>query len=202
MPTVDHYAQDIPIPSLADAPNIEAFQALVDALAAPGILRYQNASARAAAIPTPVHGMLTDLIDEDRIDRWDGTRWNPLTPGPWHPFPYAADMSADGGSPGYRYCNGRVEFRGRFRRNSGGQYTTGIDWGLGTMPSGWRVDAFRPFVPAFELGAGIYNGRGEFQTTGMVIINSPPGATSTVNGLHWVSLDNMSYPLDIPPATL
>lgn len=202
MSTTDSWGQGIPAPTLADAPNIEALLAMIDALAAPGILKFQNATARATRITAPVHGMLTDLVDEDRIDRWDGSRWYPITPGPWHALPYGSGMVADGGSPGYRYFNGKVEFRGRVRRSSGGQFTTGTDWTVANMPSGWRPDAFRPFVPAFELGASIYNGRGEFQTSGAIIINVPPGSTSSVDGLHWASLDEHWFPLDTPPTTL
>jgi len=202
MATTDKWGQAVSAPTLSDEPNIEALIATVNALASPGILKFQNATARAAYIPTPVHGMLVDLVDEDRIDRWDGTRWYPITPGPWHAFPYGSGMVADAGSPGYRFCNGRVELRGRIRRSGNGQFTTGTDWVLGTMPAGWRVDATRYFTDAVEIGASIYVGRGEFQTDGRIIHNTPPGSTSTSNGLHWVSLDDMSYPLGTPPATL
>lgn len=202
MTAADGYSQNIPVPSLGDAPNIEALKALVDALASPGILRYQNATARAVAIPTPVHGMLTDLIDEDRIDRWDGTRWNPITPGPWHAFPYATGIGAHSGSPGYRYVNGKVEFRGRFRRTNSGQFTTANDWLLGTMPVGWRPSSYTYWIVPIEMGAGIYYGRAEVHDDGTIIAQTPPGSTSTTNGMHWLGLEDSSYPLDTPPAVL
>ena len=202
MSTTDSLGQNIPVPTLADAPNIEALLALVNGLAGPGILKFQNATARAAAIPTPTHGIPTDLVDEDRIDRWDGSRWFPITPGPWQAFPYGSGIQAHSGSPGYQYVNGRVQFRGRFKLASGGQFTTGTDWLLGTMPLGWRPSSYTYWVVPIEIGAGIYYARAEVRDTGDIIAQTPPGATSTVNGMHWLGLEDHSYSLDTPPTTL
>ncbi|WP_030991771.1 hypothetical protein [Streptomyces sp. NRRL S-1813] len=202
MSTTDSLGQSIPVPTLADEPNIEALLALVNALASPGILKFQNATARAAAIPTPTHGMLTDLVDEDRIDRWDGSRWYPITPGPWHVFPYASGMVADSGSPGYRFVNGTVQFRGRIARQTGGQFTTGTEWLLGTLPVGWRPTTYSYWIVPLEMGAGIYYGRIEARTDGQVVAFTPPGATSSTDGMKWIGMDGQWFPLDTPPTTL
>lgn len=202
MSTTDKWGQALTIPTLSDEPNIEAFVATVNALASPGILSFANATARAANIATPVHGMLTNLVAEDRIDRWDGTRWFPITPGPWHAFPYSSGYGAESGSPGYRFVNGMVQFRGQIRRTNGGQFYTGGPWTAGVMPSAWRPAAYASWPLSVEIGASVYFARGEVQSSGEFVIYTPPGSTSTTNGLHWVSLDAAQFSLDTPPATL
>ncbi|MGW0566062.1 hypothetical protein [Streptomyces tauricus] len=205
MSTLDSYGQNIPAPTLGDEPNIETLIPTVNAVVQRSVMRFQNATARAAVLTgplAPVHGMLTDLIDEDRIDRWDGTRWNPITPGPWHAFPVGSGIVAHSGSPGYRYVNGKVEFRGRFARTGGGQFSTGTDWLIGTMPVGWRPPSYTYWIVPVEIGAGIYYARAEIRDNGQIIAYTPPGATSTTNGMKWLGLEDSSYPLDTPPATL
>jgi len=202
MSKVDIWGQQISGPTLGDEPNIEALLAVINALTERTVMRFATATARAASIPTPVHGMVTSLVAEDRIDRWDGTRWFPITPGPWHAVQFTENHQADSGSPGYRYVNGEVQFRGKSRRVSGGQYYTGGDWTPATMPSGWRPSTVTHRVVAVEMGAGIYYARMEIGTDGSIIVNTPPGASSSSVGLRWVAFDGLTYPLDTPPATL
>lgn len=204
MSTVDKWGQAISIPTLSDEPNIESLVATINALASPGIMTFANATARAASIPTPTHGMLTNLVAEDRIDRWDGTRWFPITPGPWHATSFYSAHAAHSGSPGYRYVNGTVELRGKTQRASGGQYYHGSaeGWNFAEMPTNWRPTTYQHFTQPCELGSSIYSVRIQIATDGVMTIHTPPGSTSTTEGLRWVSMDGISYPLDTPPATL
>ncbi|MGW7350936.1 hypothetical protein [Streptomyces sp. NPDC054784] len=203
MATTDKWGQGISLPTLLDEPNIEALIATVNALASPGIMRFQNATARAASIPSPTAGMVTALVNEARIDWHDGSRWDALTPGPWRAFPFFGAHQANSGAPGYRYVNGQVQLRGKTERTAGGQYYTGGDgWNIGQLPSGWRPSTFQHFSVPTELGASIYSVRLQIATDGTVTIHTPPGATSTSNGLHWVAMDGCAFPLDTPPATL
>ncbi|OKI19305.1 hypothetical protein [Streptomyces sp. CB03911] len=88
MPGIDSFQQSWPYPRLSDAPNIEAqLSALVNAAAAQTNLIYASATARNAAIPTPVAGMETWLIAEARKEVYSGSAWQVYSPsGTWADF--------------------------------------------------------------------------------------------------------------------
>ncbi|MFK0182291.1 hypothetical protein ACIQVR_40775 [Streptomyces xanthochromogenes] len=76
MATTDTFGQSISIPALTDAPNIEAaVSSTINALAQRGIMRFVSASARTAAITSPVEGMQTWLQDTNTMEYYDGTQW-------------------------------------------------------------------------------------------------------------------------------
>ncbi|WP_331445873.1 hypothetical protein [Streptomyces xanthochromogenes] len=75
MATVDKYSQNIPIPALGDAPNIEAAFAAINELVRRAILPYASASARTAAIASPIEGMQAWLQDTNTMTYYDGTQW-------------------------------------------------------------------------------------------------------------------------------
>ncbi|MDX2575901.1 hypothetical protein PV332_10455 [Streptomyces scabiei] len=201
MPGNDGYAQNVSYPVLGDAPNIEtAFQTLVNGVVPLGVLRFSNANARAATLVgdyAPRPGMLTYLVAEDRYEgrMSDGT-WQTLTPGPWQPLTLKSGFSVQSGSPGYRVINGLVHLRGRIRRTNNGQFATGTDWTVATLPASIRPETTQYWVTPVEIGAGIYYGRTQLDyDTGDIVVQTPPGATSTTNGLKWTGLDGLSYSL-------
>ncbi|WP_425837352.1 hypothetical protein [Streptomyces fractus] len=201
MPKNDGYAQNVQYPVLSDAPNIEtAFQTLVNGVVPQTVMRFTNANARAAALVgdyAPRPGMLTYLISEDRYDgRMQDGSWQPLSPGPWIPLTLKSGYSVQSGSPGYRVVNGTVFLRGRIKRTNSGQFSTGTDWIFATLPKSILPSTAQYWVTPVEMGAGIYYGRTELSpTTGELLLVTPPGATSTKNGLTWSGLDGLSYAL-------
>lgn len=201
MPKNDGYAQNVQYPVLSDAPNVEtAFQTLVNGVVPLGTMRFANANARSAALVgdyKPRPGMITYLIAEDRYEgrMADGT-WAPLTPGPWIPLALRSGYSVHSGSPGYRIVNGTVQLRGRIRRTNNGQFGTGTDWVFATLPASVRPSTYSYWITPVEMGAGIYYGRTQLDSdSGELMIQTPPGATSTSNGLKWSGLDGLSYSL-------
>ncbi|MFD9205964.1 hypothetical protein ACFVZM_06750 [Streptomyces sioyaensis] len=201
MPSFDGYSQKVPYPNLTDAADIEtAMQSLVNGVVPQTVMRFASASARAAALVNgfvPKPGMITYLIAEDRYDgRMADGSWQPLSPSGWKPLTPASGMVTQSGSPGYQVVNGSVQLRGRFARASGGQYTTGTDWLLTTIPSAYRPPTYQYWVTPVEMGAGIYYARTELAyDTGQIIVQVPPGSTSTTNGLHWAGIDGLTYSL-------
>jgi hypothetical protein len=173
---------------------------MVNGTVAQTVLRFDTANARAAALVgayAPRPGMVTYLIAEDRYEgrMFDGT-WQPLTPGPWQPLTLNSGFSVHSGSPGYRVVNGSVQLRGRIKRTNGGQFSTGTDWTIAVIPASVRPATYSYWVTPVEMGAGIYYGRTQLNSdTGELTIQTPPGATSTANGLHWSGLDGLSYSL-------
>ncbi|MEV4037720.1 hypothetical protein [Streptomyces umbrinus] len=201
MPKSDGYGQNVQYPVLSDSPNIEtAFQTAVNGIVPQTVMRFANANARAAALInefSPRPGMITYLIAEDRYEgRMADNTWQPLSPGPWQPLSLKSGFSVQSGSPGFRVVNGVVQLRGRLRRTNGGQFSTGTDWVFATLPEAVRPSTASYWVTPVEMGAGIYYGRTELSpTSGELLIQTPPGATSTTNGLKWTGLDGLSYSL-------
>lgn len=118
----------------------------------------------------------------------------------WLTIPLAADQTAGTHPPAYMRRGGEVLIAGRVMRAEGGQYTSGQPWLLGTMPDGLRPDMHWFSIAAVERGAGVYMARIEVGPDGSLVAFIPPGATSTTDGLHWISLDSISYPLPQPAA--
>lgn len=202
MPKGDDYGQNVPYALLSDGkPNIETLtKSLVNGVVPLTVMRFDNANARSAALTgatKPVPGMITYLAAEDRWDgrQADGT-WTPLSPGPWKPLSLKSGIVANSGSPGYRVFNGMVFLRGRLSRSNGKQFATGTDWALANLPSSVRPSTFSYWITPVEMGAGIYYGRTELHSdSGDLILNTPPGATSTTDGLTWTGLDGLCYSL-------
>lgn len=201
MPKSDSYGQNVQYPILADAPNIEtAFQTMVNGVVPQTVMRFANANARAAALVgsfAPLPGMITYLIAEDRYEgRMQDGSWQPLTPAPWQPLTLKSGYSVNSGSPGYRIVNGTVQLRGRIKRTNNGQFATGTDWIFATLPASVLPSTYSYWVTPVEMGAGIYYGRTQLNSdTGELMVQTPPGATSTTNGLKWTGLDGLSYSL-------
>ncbi|MFB7647120.1 hypothetical protein ACFC0S_16710 [Streptomyces sp. NPDC056084] len=76
MATTDNYGQGISIPALTDAPNIEgAVSSTINALVRQTIMQFASATARSAAITSPLEGMQTWLQDVNAMQYYDGTQW-------------------------------------------------------------------------------------------------------------------------------
>ncbi|GAB7187143.1 hypothetical protein ATKI12_6974 [Kitasatospora sp. Ki12] len=88
MPGTDSFQQGLPYPRLSDAPNAEsAGSSLVNAIAPKANMRFSDASARNAAIPSPVAGMECWLVAEGRKEIYSGTAWQAHEPtGTWSTF--------------------------------------------------------------------------------------------------------------------
>jgi len=82
MATTDDYGQGVSIAALADAPNAEVLgKNITNALAQRGVMRFASASARAAALTSPVEGMMTWLQDVNGLYLYDGSAWQPIMIG-------------------------------------------------------------------------------------------------------------------------
>lgn len=115
----------------------------------------------------------------------------------WPSIPLAPDQVEGLPRPAYREEDGKVYLGGRVRRANGTQYTSGHPWLLATMPQGFWPVSNNHTVVAVEMGAGIYAARLEIHPDGSLVAWIPPGATCT-EGLRWISLDGISYPLPQP----
>jgi hypothetical protein len=73
VPRSDVYGQSIDLPVLLDVPDVEALSTAIEQSTSRGILRFASASARAAAVPSPVDGMYSTLSDTKRLYRYNGT---------------------------------------------------------------------------------------------------------------------------------
>ncbi|MFF8784848.1 hypothetical protein [Streptomyces sp. NPDC015125] len=108
MPTTDSYGQGVQIAALTDAPNLATLaQNLATGLVPRSNLRYASASARNAAIPSPVAGTVAFLTTEKLLTVYDGTAWVVVAAGTsaWTTVSLASGFSHDGNS------NGTVQYR-------------------------------------------------------------------------------------------
>ncbi|MGW6946199.1 hypothetical protein ACWGHD_04650 [Streptomyces xanthophaeus] len=71
----DAYGQGTQVASLTDAPNAQTLATNLAAMAGQTVMRFANAAARAAAITSPVAGMVAYLVSEKRITYYDGSQW-------------------------------------------------------------------------------------------------------------------------------
>ncbi|MFI8084358.1 hypothetical protein ACIF6L_26590 [Kitasatospora sp. NPDC086009] len=99
MPGTDAFQQNIPYPVLGDAPNAEAgLSTLVNGIVGQTVMRFASATARSAALPTPVAGMTVWLAAEARLEIYDGAAWRTYTPaGAW--TTYTPTWTADSVNP-------------------------------------------------------------------------------------------------------
>jgi hypothetical protein len=76
----DDYGQGVTLPALTDSPNIETFKGIINALVQHSVMRFASASARTAAIASPVEGMHSTLDDTNLLYRYDGSTWRAVAP--------------------------------------------------------------------------------------------------------------------------
>ncbi|MEU0940289.1 hypothetical protein [Embleya sp. NPDC005971] len=195
MPGQDIYAQGIAAALLSDKPDAQSLaKAIADGAAKYGVKIFTNASNRGAVLTglaAPVAGMVTYLAAENRIDYYDGSVWQPITPGPWIPLPYDAAITAQTGSPAYRLVNGVVELRGTLRRVDGASFAKVTTITLATLPAGYRPGSFRYFPVATEFASVMY-ARVLVDVSGVIQANIPPDAGTAAT---WISLDGIRIAL-------
>lgn len=79
MTSTDTFGQGIGIWQMTDAPSIPpAIQALADGVIPRGVMRFASASARGAALvgaAAPAEGMVTYLLDVNRLETYNGADW-------------------------------------------------------------------------------------------------------------------------------
>ncbi|MFE5332575.1 hypothetical protein ACFRCG_39975 [Embleya sp. NPDC056575] len=194
MPGTDIYGQGIAAALLSDKPDAQALaKALADGAAKYGVKVFANASNRGAVLTggsAPTVGMVTYLTAEDRIDYWSGSAWIPVTPGPWISLPYAANITANSGSPAYRLVNSAVELRGTLAHTDASPFDSSGTTLLATLPSGYRPPYYRYYPVATAWTFGI-TGRLEVDPSGNLTVLITFGST----GPNWVSLDGVRIAL-------
>jgi hypothetical protein len=83
----DQYSQSITIPALTDPPNVATLAASITSVLARSLLRYSSATARNAALASPVEGMAAWLQDVNQLTVYNGTAWIQVPwVGPWTPL--------------------------------------------------------------------------------------------------------------------
>ncbi|RPK76606.1 hypothetical protein EES45_22875 [Streptomyces sp. ADI97-07] len=84
MATTDNYGQGVSVAALTDPPDAEVLaKALANGIVSRSVLRFTSATARTAALTgpsAPVEGMMSTLADTDRVYRYNGSAWVPLSP--------------------------------------------------------------------------------------------------------------------------
>lgn len=81
MATTDDYGQGVSIAALTDAPNAETLaKNIANAIVQRSVMRFASAAARAAALTSPVEGMVTWLQDVNLLYAYDGSSWVSLSP--------------------------------------------------------------------------------------------------------------------------
>lgn len=144
MPALDKYGQKIPYPVLSDVPNAEtAFGGLTNAVVAQSNMIFANANERAANIPTPVDGMETYLVAEQRKEvRVNGT-WQAVVTStlPWLDVVLGSAYQPYGGStvaPRVRREGSIVYLEGRMVRKDLANIPASNSVILGTIPLAYQ----------------------------------------------------------------
>jgi hypothetical protein len=206
MPRNDDWAQNVPYPVLADAPDIEiATKGIVNGLVPLTVMRFADANARAAALTgatAPVPGMITYLKAEDRWEarQGDGT-WLLLSDGPWQPLTYASGYTAHSGSPGWRKkAGGGIELRGRIMRTGGGNFIADNTWRqFASIPAANAPGSPRYFVTAARhtvdsASQSHQTARIEVKTDGKLNFGIEIGGGTGVSGdPAWFCLDGVQF---------
>lgn len=146
MTTTDAYGQGVGLWQMTDAPSIpDAIKLLSDGVIPRGIMRFASASARGAALAgdtAPVEGMVSYLLDVNRLEVYDGSAW--VTP-PQTLTSTSSGLSAGSGfavNDFAGYSEGRVTMVDAYLSRTGGTINeTGgniADTVCCTLPSGWR----------------------------------------------------------------
>ncbi|WP_328967954.1 hypothetical protein [Streptomyces sp. NBC_00239] len=197
MPQTDEYGQHIESPVLGDVPNIEtAFKKVVSGLLSRAVLRFANASSRAASLiggAAPVAGMITYLKAEDRYDaRMNDGTWQAITPTPWIPISFRPGYEANSGSPAYRVTNGSVELRGTVKRTNDDPFAKNSGLVVAILPEAVWPTHYRMFSVATEHAATMHARLEVSPVTGALTLIVPP---STATGAKWAALDGIRYSL-------
>jgi hypothetical protein len=132
----------LPYPAADDAPNGPSqIGALAQALDNKLVPRFTNATARNAAIPSPVNGQMAWTTGDKRLWVYDGSAWVYVggAPPAMIPFPGLAGWNVVGvGSYSlpkiYKDGSGLVRGQGVVQRTGGG----GTNMTMGTLPVGYR----------------------------------------------------------------
>jgi hypothetical protein len=207
MPGTDGYEQNVEYPALGDAANIEtAMQTLVNGVVPRTVMRFANATARAAAFDANfplVPGMITYLIAEDRWEarRANGT-WLVLSDGRWQAFAsYASGYQAHAGSPGWRLkAGGGIELRGRIQRTGGANFPADNQMRtFATIPVAQAPSTTRYFITAARHtidsdGQSHQTARIQILSDGQLQFGIEVGGGTGVTGdVAWFSLDGLQF---------
>lgn len=144
MPTQDSYGQGIDLVSLTDAPDMAlAIADLAAGVIPRGVLRFASASTRGATLTPPVEGMVTYLEDVNRLELYDGTKWQAIVSAtlPWANVSLVSGYKAwDGATvgPRVRREGSIVYLEGRLERTNGANIAASNSVTLGTVPSAYR----------------------------------------------------------------
>jgi hypothetical protein len=147
MPTTDDWGQGISLAALTDAPDLpRAIADLANGVIPRGVLTFASASARGATLvgaAAPHPGMVTFLTDVDRLDVYDGSKWQTVLTAtlPWANVSLASGYAAYGGStvgPRVRREGDIVYLEGRLQRSNGANIGAADNLTLGTVPAAYR----------------------------------------------------------------
>lgn len=173
----DDYGQNITLMSLSDAPSIPKAIADLAAGAIPrSVMRFASATTRGATLAgafAPVEGMVTWLMDVDRLEVYDGSAW--VTP----PQPVTSTTSGATAASGFSlvgfqgWKTGHVATINLAVARSGSNIVSDgggsiPDTVIGTLPADWRP----PDTVYAGVGDGFGNGECSITAVGVVSIRS------------------------------
>lgn len=178
MSKTDKYQQSVPYPVLGDAPNAEtALGDIVNGAVALSNMRFANANARAAAIPSPVDGMETYLIAEQRKEIRVAGTWQEVVRGTrgWVDVTLGSLYQIYNGStvaPRVRQVGPIVYMEGRLQRKDGANIPKADPLTVGIVPSGYRPVGHyaEGSISITNAGAGAPVGRVQIDTDGTVSV--------------------------------
>ncbi|MFG3476484.1 hypothetical protein ACGF3K_14635 [Streptomyces sp. NPDC047980] len=191
MATTDDYGQGVSIASLTDTPNAETLaKNIANAIVQRSVMRFSSASARAAALTSPVEGMQTWLQDTNLMYHYDGSSWVPQsteTMG-WTALSslgsYGGGVTASTPAPRMRKINDHGtevwEYEGAVNISAMNAATTTL---LFTFNAGHRPATGRGFV---TYNSSHYGTRLTIATDGKLSASVP---TEAGNGVNKVWLD-------------
>ncbi|MBB1253163.1 hypothetical protein H3146_07235 [Streptomyces sp. OF3] len=203
MPTTDAYGQGIKIAALTDAPNAETLAYdIVNALTPQSVMRFADAAARAAAITSPVNGMLTYLVAEQRIDARVGGSWVTIgsSVSTWTTIGLVSGYSHNGNSNGtlqYRRINLFGEPSIQLKGALNVTYSPGIPnsgtFTASALPVAARPSSLRTVViPCSDVTSDRITLKLDAQTSGHLRIY---GTNSTNNRPPWIGFNGVFYSL-------
>ena len=173
----DDYGQSITLMSLSDAPSIpKAIADLAAGTIPRGVMRFASATTRGATLvgaSAPVEGMVSWLMDVDRLEVYDGSAW--VTP----PQPVTNTTSGATAASGFTligfegWKTGHVATINLAVARSGSNIVSGsggsiADTPIGTLPADWRP----PDTIYSGVGDGFGNGECSITAAGLVSIRS------------------------------
>lgn len=189
MTAPDGFGQNIALWQLTDAPSIPgAIQALADGVIPRGVMRFASASARGAALvgaAAPVEGMVSYLLDVNRLEVYDGANW--VTP----PGTLTSTTSGLTVKTGFAlndfsaYREGRTIMVDIYLSRTGATINEDdgniVDTECCTLPSGWRPT--HSTIPGF-WDSGVAGGGFVVGTDGLCTLRSATGNISNGSNLR------------------